>query len=1024
MAVTVRAVGARAQPPANSIASPGVATPGSPTHVAGDLLVVVSACRSRTSVPSLTTNGSGWAAWTAFPKLSGTASGGQIAIWWKVAGSAAEPMPTVSWSSLTTGTTGDSFQAVCLSLIGAHLTAPSDVTPPAATDASAANPSIPTLTTATAGALVIGAAIKVSDTAQTGTIANSFTERNDSHTTFGTGNLLYVASREMASTGATGASTVTASNGTAAQCLSVAIAVKPPSPTATTVGEVGLANRAVPLTRTLHSLRLRARIASAGTVLLKAALYEGATNRSGDLTVGTLTTSLAAYEVAIPDVGAAAITNYNNLSVRFWAESAPGSAVSVEIARLRLVAPEAAAIPWPAAYPGQPTGPGFPIVRAASGFKRQPALEPVMRVFVYGAPPAATPVAGSDSASLSEAASVVATQPIAGSDSAAAADLGSVQAQTAAGTDSAAETETSSAAVAASRTDSAAASDGYSGLTAQIDRSGAGGAPVFGATVLDTFDRANSLLRGSTASGGDTWATTLINSATTTDLAIASNALEGNGQSAFMNTSHGPDVELWAEVAQVPGSGQYFFLAARITDQAAAWEGYAVIYIVGTGWQLRRYDNGSSSVLGATVASPTVAVGDSIGFSVVGSTLTAYHKPSGGSWTAVFTRSDATYSGAGKLGLELVSGSRIAQLGGGAPVSAPGGGDSATTTEAGSVLVTTLVAGSDSAAASDASTLAAAAAGTDAGTATDDATQLALAGSDSATSTEAGSASVTTSAVDSLVATDSASVNAGSAPVGLDSLAAVEDEAIAASAATADSASASDVRALEQQLVPRTDAATATDASSLGAGSTPTASDSGTATESASVAVSHARSDSSTATDQSALRVEWTRSDSAAATEGRSLAIASLTGDSATSSETALYSAALVRTDSATASELGLVGALALKVVSDSAIATDAGVAVEGIPPLFDLKGPLTLTLDPVVNSLSVAPVPHELGLDAKPSTLTIDGIPAKGLELDELAAKQLVLDAAAHGLGLDDAVKGLLVEDAPKNPRSLDLDA
>ena len=48
--------------------------------------------------------------------------------------------------------------------------------------------------------------MKVSDTAQTGTIANSFTERNDVHTTTGTGHLLYVATRDMASPGATGAS--------------------------------------------------------------------------------------------------------------------------------------------------------------------------------------------------------------------------------------------------------------------------------------------------------------------------------------------------------------------------------------------------------------------------------------------------------------------------------------------------------------------------------------------------------------------------------------------------------------------------------------------------------------------------------------------------------------------------------------------------------------------------------------------------------------------------------------------------
>jgi len=116
-------------------------------------------------------------------------------------------------------------------------------------------------------------------------------------------------------------------------------------PTATAVARLSLGNGGVPTSRTLHTIKVRARVTvSTGTTKLKVALYEGATNRSGDLITSTLTTSLALYTLAISNVNAAAITDYSNLEIRFWGEST-GDSSNIEIADIWLETPLAAESP-------------------------------------------------------------------------------------------------------------------------------------------------------------------------------------------------------------------------------------------------------------------------------------------------------------------------------------------------------------------------------------------------------------------------------------------------------------------------------------------------------------------------------------------------------------------------------------------------------------------------------------------------------------------------------------------------------
>ena len=327
---------------AATVVNPSNITPASaPTHAVGDLLLLVTCSRSNTATVATP---AGWTIFPGTPWRSATASGGTIYVFYRIATVTNTAMPVCAWTGVATGTSGDSCSAICLCFTGVHPTSPSDATA-TTNDSSSANPTIPTITSVTAGSTVVGIATKISDTAQTGTIPSPYFERNDGHTTSGTGHLRYIAVRDMPP-GATGTAVVTASNATAARTFSVALALKPVVPTTTAVARVSLGAGVTPDTRTLHKFKLRAsKAASSGLVLLRAALYEGANNRSGDLVGGFLTTSIAEYTLAISDASAAAITSYSDLELRLWATSATGDAVAVQVAEAWLETPAGAAPP-------------------------------------------------------------------------------------------------------------------------------------------------------------------------------------------------------------------------------------------------------------------------------------------------------------------------------------------------------------------------------------------------------------------------------------------------------------------------------------------------------------------------------------------------------------------------------------------------------------------------------------------------------------------------------------------------------
>lgn len=108
----------------------------------------------------------------------------------------------------------------------------------------------------------------------------------------------------------------------------------------TSVARVSLAAGSTPTVRTGHAIKATARTtALAGT--LRAALYEGANNRSGDLESTALTTSLADYSLAISEANATNIVDYSDLEIRFWGYSATSQPTVFEVDKLCLEIPEA-----------------------------------------------------------------------------------------------------------------------------------------------------------------------------------------------------------------------------------------------------------------------------------------------------------------------------------------------------------------------------------------------------------------------------------------------------------------------------------------------------------------------------------------------------------------------------------------------------------------------------------------------------------------------------------------------------------
>lgn len=132
------------------------------------------------------------------------------------------------------------------------------------------------------------------------------------------------------------------------------------------------------------------------------------------------------------------------------------------------------------------------------------------------------------------------------------------------------------------------------------------------------------------------------------------------------------DAEVEATITTATGAGATvsIFVRAKDVGSAATIDAYGLVITEGATdtWQIALFTNGVQSTLGSNF-SQEVADGDSIRLRVVGSTLYAFYKASGGSWTELTTRTDSTYSAAGYLALSISDTTgRVDDFGGGVVV--------------------------------------------------------------------------------------------------------------------------------------------------------------------------------------------------------------------------------------------------------------------------------------------------------------------------------------------------------------------
>jgi hypothetical protein len=142
---------------------------------------------------------------------------------------------------------------------------------------------------------------------------------------------------------------------------------------------------------------------------------------------------------------------------------------------------------------------------------------------------------------------------------------------------------------------------------------------------------------------------------------IASNGTAGNYANSYWTTSYGPDCEVYATVSTLPETGEELGLEARITSPSTGGGVNATTDSYQVGWiqqgsnnlYISRLDNSVYTQLGAIQSVTNLSAGNKFGFELIGSTLQAY-RHNGSSWAAWGTsRTDSTYSAAGKIGLTL-----------------------------------------------------------------------------------------------------------------------------------------------------------------------------------------------------------------------------------------------------------------------------------------------------------------------------------------------------------------------------------
>jgi fibronectin type 3 domain-containing protein len=179
--------------------------------------------------------------------------------------------------------------------------------------------------------------------------------------------------------------------------------------------------------------------------------------------------------------------------------------------------------------------------------------------------------------------------------------------------------------------------------------------PVEPLAVLDTFDRANEF----PLSDAGRWSGAVgANGSAEGCLKIVSNELASNKTTTCTgwrtNAQYGPDVEVWARIAVLPGTNNHIRLKARLRELGTSgYDGYMLRTNQLAGADeiyLERIDNGAFVRL--LTVNHDLAAGDLLLLRLSGSTMEAWLR-NGGGWARLGTVSDSTYTGPGYVGVGL-----------------------------------------------------------------------------------------------------------------------------------------------------------------------------------------------------------------------------------------------------------------------------------------------------------------------------------------------------------------------------------
>lgn len=128
----------------------------------------------------------------------------------------------------------------------------------------------------------------------------------------------------------------------------------------------------------------------------------------------------------------------------------------------------------------------------------------------------------------------------------------------------------------------------------------------------------------------------------------------GDAWSYWNAADTGADCECYATVTTKPSNGQLLELFVRMTPIGASVDGYYVEVAPAAGTDvisLWRMDNGVGTTQLGAAFNQEVSNGDGLGISAIGSSISAYYRSGAGSWTLLGSRTDATYSAGGKVGV-------------------------------------------------------------------------------------------------------------------------------------------------------------------------------------------------------------------------------------------------------------------------------------------------------------------------------------------------------------------------------------